>query len=205
MVAGMPATAATIFNDDFNRNVSSSTATFNTVGNGWVELQNDSNDVALFWDGTAHRGVLRLRDELSGNPDAAATQLAIDTTGMNGIQLVFDWKPLSASSSDDKLFAAYCVGSSCSNWTNLPESGLGGSDWTVNQTFDLTGAGNSSQLKIRFWTDVSDSDEGALIDNVRVLGTAVSPVPEPEIYAMLAAGLGLMGFVARRRRQPGVV
>lgn len=29
----------------------------------------------------------------------------------------------------------------------------------------------------------------------------VTPVPEPEIYAMLAAGLGLMGFVARRRKQ----
>ena len=27
----------------------------------------------------------------------------------------------------------------------------------------------------------------------------VSPVPEPEIYAMLAAGLGLMGFIGRRR------
>ena len=26
-----------------------------------------------------------------------------------------------------------------------------------------------------------------------------SPIPEPEIYAMLAAGLGLMGIVARRR------
>jgi hypothetical protein len=29
----------------------------------------------------------------------------------------------------------------------------------------------------------------------------VTPIPEPEIYAMLVAGLGLMGFVARRRRQ----
>lgn len=27
----------------------------------------------------------------------------------------------------------------------------------------------------------------------------VSPVPEPEIYAMMAAGLGLMGFIGRRR------
>ncbi len=31
--------------------------------------------------------------------------------------------------------------------------------------------------------------------------TPTSPVPEPETYAMLLAGLGLMGFVARRRKQ----
>ena len=30
--------------------------------------------------------------------------------------------------------------------------------------------------------------------------TAVSPVPEPETYAMLLAGLGLMGFMSRRRK-----
>jgi hypothetical protein len=29
----------------------------------------------------------------------------------------------------------------------------------------------------------------------------LTPVPEPETYAMLLAGLGLMGFVARRRKQ----
>ena len=28
-----------------------------------------------------------------------------------------------------------------------------------------------------------------------------SPIPEPETYAMLLAGLGLMGFVARRRQR----
>jgi hypothetical protein len=31
--------------------------------------------------------------------------------------------------------------------------------------------------------------------------TSVTMVPEPEMYAMLLAGLGLMGFVARRRRK----
>jgi hypothetical protein len=30
---------------------------------------------------------------------------------------------------------------------------------------------------------------------------AVSPVPEPETYAMMLAGLGLVGFMARRRRK----
>lgn len=32
-------------------------------------------------------------------------------------------------------------------------------------------------------------------------GCRLSPIPEPESYAMLLAGLGLMGFVARRRRR----
>lgn len=37
-----------------------------------------------------------------------------------------------------------------------------------------------------------------VLDNMQF---AVTPVPEPEIYAMMAIGLGLMGFVARRRKQ----
>ena len=31
--------------------------------------------------------------------------------------------------------------------------------------------------------------------------SVTAPIPEPEIYAMMLAGLGLMGFVARRRRR----
>ncbi len=42
------------------------------------------------------------------------------------------------------------------------------------------------------------SDESWAMDNLRV---SVTPVPEPETYALLLAGLGLMGSVARRRRQ----
>lgn len=41
-------------------------------------------------------------------------------------------------------------------------------------------------------------DESWGVDNVKV---TVSAVPEPETYTMLLAGLGLMGAVARRRKQ----
>lgn len=33
----------------------------------------------------------------------------------------------------------------------------------------------------------------------------VAPVPEPETYAMLLAGLGLMGVIARRRKMDGKI
>ena len=32
------------------------------------------------------------------------------------------------------------------------------------------------------------------------IASTTAPVPEPETYAMLAAGLGIVGFLARRRR-----
>lgn len=41
-------------------------------------------------------------------------------------------------------------------------------------------------------------DTSAFIDNVSM---SVSPVPEPETYALMLAGLGLMGSFVRRRKQ----
>lgn len=48
-------------------------------------------------------------------------------------------------------------------------------------------------------------DEGNALYAGGISVAAVTPVPEPEIYAMMAAGLGLMGFVARRRQRNGAV
>jgi hypothetical protein len=59
-----------------------------------------------------------------------------------------------------------------------------------------------------FWNLADDSI--SLAYNIGTLGAGktasigysyvFAPVPEPEIYAMMAAGLGLMGWVARRRK-----
>lgn len=71
-------------------------------------------------------------------------------------------------------------------------SGLGGTiatNWSAGDT-----------LWIR-WTDIDNtgSDHGLAIDNVSLSVTAA--VPEPSTYAMLLAGLGAVGFMARRRRR----
>jgi len=58
---------------------------------------------------------------------------------------------------------------------------------TVNQFHVLEGATASTQLL------------------GRVTSNIISPVPEPETYAMLLAGLGLIGFIARRKNQNGTM
>lgn len=71
-------------------------------------------------------------------------------------------------------------------------AGLGGTiatNWAVGDT-----------LWVR-WTDVDNTggDHGLAIDNVSFSVTAAA-VPEPTSYALLLAGLGAVGFIARRRR-----
>ncbi len=59
-------------------------------------------------------------------------------------------------------------------------------------TFNGLSAGDYSLA----WTAFKGS--GAIAGVVNVAGFA-APVPEPETYAMLLAGLGMMGLIARRR------
>ncbi len=82
-----------------------------------------------------------------------------------------------------------------------------------------TGAGSGPDWQAGNWTIGRGLYAGAhvdraygYIDEVRLSDSALSPgqflfagfappIPEPESYAMLLAGLGLLGFMARRRKQ----
>jgi hypothetical protein len=64
-------------------------------------------------------------------------------------------------------------------WTSTPTN-----DADMHSTFGFNAG--------RDFTDNKDIGHFAM---------AVSTIPEPETYAMLLAGLGLVGFVARRRKQ----
>jgi hypothetical protein len=67
-------------------------------------------------------------------------------------------------------------------------------NWQNIDTVLITAAGGVHN------TSLSGNDTSFAIDNLIINGP-VSPAPEPETYAMLLAGLGLVGFIARRRKQ----
>jgi hypothetical protein len=62
----------------------------------------------------------------------------------------------------------------------------------INQTFTNLAAGN---YYYRVTGDVDGSQGGSYL-----LSSTITPVPEADTYAMMLAGLGLMGFMVRRRR-----
>jgi hypothetical protein len=71
------------------------------------------------------------------------------------------------------------------------------------QVVDGSGAGTSflgSSAGKTFWYN-DEYNSASLYILADFTAPVMTPVPEPEIYAMLGAGLGLMGWVARRRRQ----
>ena len=73
---------------------------------------------------------------------------------------------------------------------------------TITRTFSLGGPGATTILSftaptnsfVLSFQDLSSGPASAILDNI-----ILTAIPEPEVYAMMLAGFGLLGFVARRR------
>jgi hypothetical protein len=78
---------------------------------------------------------------------------------------------------------------------NLYSFSLGTSDPTHVLTFDASGLFNK---QMNFTTITAGGTPISLTPQANV-----TPVPEPETYAMLLAGLGAIGFMSKRRQRIG--
>ena len=107
--------------------------------------------------------------------------------------------PADFTVSSFELTAGGCVGGAsggmCFTASPAPLTLTANMSWII----DFTGTGMNfaaPHLKVLFsGADGGDGHGSLLSQNI------TNAVPEPETYAMMLAGLGLLGFVARRRRQ----
>jgi len=99
------------------------------------------------------------------------------------------------------------VGSNYMLWQDNGPAGMDGSD-TMLAGWSFDGSTGSTFHTVDlaagsyFYTVTGVASGGDPLQNAGIysIASTVVPVPEPESYALLLAGLGLVGFVAGRRR-----
>ena len=98
---------------------------------------------------------------------------------------------------DWNTFPGYSVALLAGNTVLASESSLMPNNGWLTSTVNYTALAGNAQLGQALTIRLTSNGTQVNFDNVRL---DVSPVPEPETYALMLAGLGLVGFVARRRQ-----
>lgn len=160
--------------------VGSSSLTGWTINDGSVDLINS------YW--TPSSGAYSL--DLSGNTDGTISQSFATVIGQKYL-ISFDLAGNPDDHGDTEKYVQ--VGLSQQPVYAFETAGKthGAMGWTTH-SFSFQAVSTSSTLH---FTSLQESAYGVALDNI-----SVTAVPEPETYAMLLAGLGLVGAAARRRR-----
>ena len=73
-------------------------------------------------------------------------------------------------------------------------------DFSIDWADEVVTFGNGGEFHIHM-DDISFTANGQMKDQTYSIELVTAPIPEPETYALMLAGLGLVGFMARRRKQ----
>lgn len=156
-------------------------------GNGHVYLQNlTTNQLSLFADANT----IDLATGLAvGAGFKSPDNIAIDAEG--NVYIIEDRN----GSTDDDIWFAKDI----NHDGDLLDAGEGLARWASNgiNGSEFTGLYFSKTDPNLAWVNIQHPNGG---NDLTVQITAAAPVPEAESYTMFLAGLGIMGFVSRRRK-----
>lgn len=139
---------------------------------------------------TAAQGVQYL--ELNTDRLSTISQsIATTTPGLYSLSFSYSGRPGSDASGMNVYWGNTLL-------TASPLVGNTGGTWQTYSISTLSALNPSTALRFESVGPTSNTNYGSYLDNVSV--AAVAAVPEPETYAMMLLGLGLVGFAARRKK-----
>jgi hypothetical protein len=183
LTLGPIAQANTIYSDNFD----SDTANLNGTPSGWVvsggavDIVGPSNG----WGWLCAPGGGNCVDLDGSVGQAGVLSNTLSLTAGTTYTATFDIAGNQRNYGDDVVDITF--GSS-----TLSSSFSSNAAWT---TYSLSFTPSVSGDYALTFHNLGGDNQGAVLDNV-----SIQAVPEPETYAMMVAGLGLMGVVARRRK-----
>jgi hypothetical protein len=218
-VTGVTETVPTVGFSNYNTSLSSSST---SVGG------NESHSVTRNdWTSTAHTNTsagaslangLASSETFSGTASAVETGSVESSSGTRSVEFSFDG-PGMLTLSVPYTISVTGATSSCCNFDTASVNGSanfysstngGASNSSSSASFSIGSYGDLSSTSragnLVFGIVASDAGTGSLSVGFNAWANgAVGAVPEPESYAMLLAGLGLMGAVVKRRKKMGAV
>lgn len=118
------------------------------------------------------------------------------TLSLNGNQIGSGYFKLGGGGTSEWLGTGSVICTTC----DLPQTNTGGKATFSGVVLANLWQGNNT-ISFSYTSPGNLGGEGLKNESWSVTAASVTAVPEPETYAMMLAGLGLMGAIARRRQQ----